>query len=337
MRHPIQGTRLVDNALTSSILPTFEEVSSFARLSGFKESRSPSVSAPIEMLEELRHHPVVNAAVELAKRFVPAKYHFLEMWVQKRPIDDNMFAHFDLSEQRWFREQIMSLPAFSSILYITDEGTATVVFNNTISGVDNFEIEPLVHLHGMDPLYVRHGELIVPKRNRYAIFDGRRLHGVLPLCCDLKNMPTGTRATLLVNFWDLSVANRTFERPHVKTLRKLLKMDKSWRQGNRHPQSEPQVHQHSELEFVSTGARPLGHEDGKCEIEVSTLLLIEELGLHLPCPEGGLAGHAAQRVDFGSGCANGKCLFLLPEEYKKAMLARMADEEDNADGTDETE
>lgn len=60
-------------------------------------------------------------------------------------------------------------PAIGSIVYLTDEGGPTAVFNQTPA------------IFGMEPLVPSEVALIFPKRNRLMIFNGAKYHGVMVL------------------------------------------------------------------------------------------------------------------------------------------------------------
>lgn len=58
-------------------------------------------------------------------------------------------------------------PAIGSIVYLTDEGGPTAVFNQTPG------------IFGMEPLVPSEVALIFPKRNRLMLFNGAKYHGVM--------------------------------------------------------------------------------------------------------------------------------------------------------------
>ena len=70
----------------------------------------------------------------------------------------------------WPAELISSCffyPAVGSIVYLTDEGGPTAVFNQTPGE------------GGMSPLLPAEVALVFPKRNRLMLFNGAKFHGVM--------------------------------------------------------------------------------------------------------------------------------------------------------------
>lgn len=81
----------------------------------------------------------------------------------------------------------MVFPRVSTVTYLTPVGGPTVVLNMTT--VDGNRHSPPV---------AAVGHLSYPVLGRHLMFDGRLVHGVLPVPPDVES---GTRVTLLVNWW----------------------------------------------------------------------------------------------------------------------------------------
>lgn len=111
-----------------------------------------------------------------------------EYWVQIVSGSEGINFHYDKDESVASNKGIMLYPLVSSILYLTDIGAPTLIFNQTsIDG--NFE----------SPEIPDNGYLSYPKENRYTIFRGNLQHGVLASAA--KGSSSGVRKTLLINWW----------------------------------------------------------------------------------------------------------------------------------------
>lgn len=98
-----------------------------------------------------------------------------EWWTQQRAEDDPKEYHMDTAitwcrDNGWPDDLLSACffyPAIGSIVYLTDEGGPTAVFNQTPG------------IFGMEPLVPSEVALIFPKRNRLMLFNGAKYHGVM--------------------------------------------------------------------------------------------------------------------------------------------------------------
>ena len=131
-----------------------------------------------------------------------------EFWVQSRSQTENINFHYDKDESIASNKHYLVHPILSTVLYLTDEGSPTVILNQT-SPDGNIEI----------PIVPQQGYFIYPKKNRYMIFAGDLQHGVCGTCNyylmnDKKRKNDKKRITLLVNWWDQKP-----EEPNTRPLR----------------------------------------------------------------------------------------------------------------------
>lgn len=114
-----------------------------------------------------------------------------EWWVQRVDASgpkSSIGWHVDKDESVASNQHYLSHPEYASIVYLTDLGGATLITNQW-SPQGN----------GYMPPEATEGFLSYPKRNKYTIFYGELLHGVLqgPVPA-----PGQKRLTFLVNWWD---------------------------------------------------------------------------------------------------------------------------------------
>jgi hypothetical protein len=109
-----------------------------------------------------------------------------EWWAHCRPHCSGHTLHFD-SDDADARRGVLTCPLLSAALYLSDEsvGGPTLVTDQRYGG----------------PLAAR-GWLVMPKPNRACLFDGSRLHGVVPGCGPHKLADSARRITLLFAFWE---------------------------------------------------------------------------------------------------------------------------------------
>ena len=131
-----------------------------------------------------------------------------EFWVQSRSQTDNINFHYDKDESIASNKHYLVHPVVSTVLYLTDEGSPTLILNQT-SPDGNIEI----------PLVPEQAYLVYPKKNRYMLFAGDLQHGVCGSCNyylmnEKKRKNDKKRVTLLVNWW-----HQKPEEPNTRPLR----------------------------------------------------------------------------------------------------------------------
>ncbi len=127
-----------------------------------------------------------------------------EWWVQlvEAGPGGSIGWHVDKDESVASNKHYLLHPETASILYMTDIGGATVITD---------QWSP--HGSGYHPQDAEHGYMSYPKRNKYVLFHGELLHGVIPGHDNA--LPPGTkRLTFLVNWWDVKP-----EEPNCSLLR----------------------------------------------------------------------------------------------------------------------
>lgn len=134
---------------------------------------------------------------------IPGRISGAEWWVQiKSPEDGSISFHFDKDEGIASEERWMKMPYLSSILYVSDVGGPTVVFNQRTDRRGNEKFPPVPE----------EAFLSFPRRNRYVYFRGNLYHGVVGELSPQRGAKSrgrfsnrnvaNERVTLLVNFWD---------------------------------------------------------------------------------------------------------------------------------------
>ena len=137
-----------------------------------------------------------------------------EWWVQHRHSNAPQHFHFDTdvgrhalsSKQEDTQEDtnanelpILRCPSLSSVLYLTECGGPTVIFGQRPTVSDWTQQLELV------PEEATECDIMFPRTNRYMIFRGDMLHGVMPSSVESSvesvENETTMRTTLLVNWW----------------------------------------------------------------------------------------------------------------------------------------
>jgi len=139
----------------------------------------PSGATPRTAMEE--------AIVRLRKIVKPGKSAGAEWWVQKVGVTDPIGFHLDKDESVASNKHYLVHPMWASILYLTNNGGGTLIFDQYSPNGNGYEPE--------QPVY---GEYVFPKPNKYTIFQGHLLHGVVPG----KPSTARERLTFLINFWN---------------------------------------------------------------------------------------------------------------------------------------
>lgn len=115
-----------------------------------------------------------------------------EWWIQHRTSITPQFFHFDTDVGRHSStvDPIIRCPSLSSIFYLTNTGGPTVVLAQRPTTNTWFNQLELI------PPEATECDIMYPRINRYMLFRGDMLHGVLPSDDDQE-----MRTTLLINWW----------------------------------------------------------------------------------------------------------------------------------------
>ena len=150
-------------------------------------------------LDALPLHPVEEAVLLLSKLALPARHRCTgaEWWLgRSHTTDVPIELHFD--------QDVRLREAGGALLH---PSISTVLFFNRVRGGQLAITDQRADKRG-DPRPARASamEAVAPRANRYAIFDGDRLHGVLDARGripegKLPGPPGRLRLTLVVNFW----------------------------------------------------------------------------------------------------------------------------------------
>jgi hypothetical protein len=115
-----------------------------------------------------------------------------EWWVQHRNSTTPQFFHFDTDVGKHSstnNDALLRCPSLSSILYLTETGGPTVILAQRPQ-VSNWTGRLV-----LTPPEATECDIMYPRKNRYCLFRGDMLHGVLP------SEDNAMRTTLLVNWW----------------------------------------------------------------------------------------------------------------------------------------
>ncbi|KAJ1545186.1 hypothetical protein HK096_006685 [Nowakowskiella sp. JEL0078] len=215
-RNDIPFVQAIDNALPDDIFNHMTK--SFNSDSPFWKEHNYSPSTPYfsyvhplnssKVTTETAMDNVISYLHSIAVRLFPeaknAKY--AEWWAHCRPHHHGHQLHFDSDNEGNARQNGKPRhPIVSSVLYLDDGcdefgvgsvGGPTLVTNQRLG-------DPLADM----------GWLVHPKKNRYAVFDGSVLHGVIPGRGAPKNS-SKRRITFMVAFWkDVSMRPSIDETP----------------------------------------------------------------------------------------------------------------------------
>jgi hypothetical protein len=111
--------------------------------------------------------------------------------VQHIPTGQPLGFHVDKDESIASNQMYLSHPEYSSILYLTDNGGPTLVLD---------QYSP--NGNGYSPRVPHQGEISYPTHNKYVVFNGDLLHGVLPGDHNRYSGVHNQRTTFLVNYWN---------------------------------------------------------------------------------------------------------------------------------------
>lgn len=109
-----------------------------------------------------------------------------EWWYQVRGATEDIGFHYDKDEGLASVHSTMRHPILSTITYLGDNGSPTLILNQRTDGNIN------------DPTIPEQSYLIYPLAGRHVIFDGRTQHGVVGSLSGSEQV----RISLLVNWWD---------------------------------------------------------------------------------------------------------------------------------------
>lgn len=99
--------------------------------------------------------------------------------------------HVDKDEGIASDQHYLVHPEYSSVFYLTNTGGGTLI-------LDQWSPEG----NGYTPEVPKEAELIFPERNKYLLFNGELLHGVIPG----EDAPGTKRVTFLINYWSAKPA-----------------------------------------------------------------------------------------------------------------------------------
>jgi len=132
-----------------------------------------------------------RTAVELAilqsRPLVPISEDELEgaeWWCRNHSVASGMNLHVDQDLETTDRKN--SVPAFSSVLYLSDVGGPTYVMNQVAGETE-----------GLQPAVPTSGSLAFPHRGLFIVFRGNLVHGVLNPTVSHK----GHRLSVVINWW----------------------------------------------------------------------------------------------------------------------------------------
>lgn len=150
-------------------------------------------------------------AAELAARCLlrrliaedPAEFAGVEFWGRVRSESLGAGLHYDKAEGStdvdgdWLQGNPWR-PQWSSVLYLTDEGGPTVVLEQLTT-----------HEGHTVPEVPQRAHLVMPKRNRWAVFRADLFHGTLPVELERNRM----RRVFIFNFWRRHVPGAPYCQP----------------------------------------------------------------------------------------------------------------------------
>ena len=126
--------------------------------------------------------PLATAAAPANTTLVGA-----EWWTHSRPLGRNIGhqLHFDMDE-RFLHHGIVRHPVVSTVVYLSDApGGATLVLDQGFT----------------DTEFAHRGWVASAERDSVLMFQGDRLHGVLPANLASSPPPTSHRLTLMIGWW----------------------------------------------------------------------------------------------------------------------------------------
>ncbi|KAJ1462933.1 hypothetical protein M885DRAFT_103061 [Pelagophyceae sp. CCMP2097] len=106
--------------------------------------------------------------------------------------------HVDKDEELLKGASVYAPPHLSTVTYVCDVGAPTVLLDATLRGHGD-----LCRLDGdaADELSLHEVEVVWPRTGDHLVFDGRRMHGVVPKLSVFEATKEKPRLTLLVNIW----------------------------------------------------------------------------------------------------------------------------------------
>ena len=150
----------------------------------------------VEALIQTHLYPLVERSV--SKELFDSIAH-AEWWCHSRDKISGHQLHYDTDETRLTKQHELCFPVVSSVWYITPgySGAPTLITNKRF-GENAMEST---------------GALVFPEENRFVMFDGSLLHGVVPRISSARTEPgaTAERITLMVGFWDKRVSVSRFD------------------------------------------------------------------------------------------------------------------------------
>ena len=147
---------------------------------------------PSNLIENI----IFNYIYPTVKAFYPqTEAIHCEWWAHSRYVNGGSHQlHYDTDERGLKQLGKVQFPYVSTVLYFENFGSPTLITAKKI---------------GVDPmLNSASGYLAFPSRNRLLMFEGDRLHGVVPNC--IKGFESQRRLTLMVGFWGGDVCTTDF-------------------------------------------------------------------------------------------------------------------------------
>lgn len=113
-----------------------------------------------------------------------------EWWIQRIKSHEPLGFHVDKDESIATHQMRLVHPLWSSVFYVTDIGGGTLI-------TDQFSPEG----NGYVPEQPTEGSWSFPKKNKYLVFNGTLLHGVIKSDHSIDPAAGRERITFLINYW----------------------------------------------------------------------------------------------------------------------------------------
>jgi hypothetical protein len=118
-----------------------------------------------------------------------------EWWAHSRDVNGGSHQlHYDTDEKGLKTRGVLDFPFVSTVLYFDDFGSPTLITEKKV---------------GDDVMVSNNAYLTFPSRNRLIMFEGNRLHGVVPK--RITGFENKRRLTFMVGFWNDNVCVSDFD------------------------------------------------------------------------------------------------------------------------------